>query len=115
MTLWLSILLQGAVLFASLLLLGWWFNRRLHQQQLAFVKLEQRLQQALSQQQHSQHEVEELRAGIIGVGQRVLVIQEQQQRLQQDAHKKQSSVQPNSNSKSSSHIGTKTRNTSRNW
>ena len=81
MTLWLSILLQGAVLFASLLLLGWWFNRRLHQQQLAFVKLEQRLQQALSQQQHSQHEVEELRAGIIGVGQRVLQLDSTLQQL----------------------------------
>ena len=80
MTLWLSILLQGAVLLASLLLLGWWFNRRLHQQQLAFVKLEQRLQQALSKQ-HIQHEVEELRAGIIGVGQRVLQLDSALQQL----------------------------------
>lgn len=93
MTLWLSILLQSTLLLSGLLLLAWWFNRRLQQQRHAFQELAQRLQQALSQQQHSQHEVEELRAGIIGVGQRVLQLDSALQQLSHECSEQLATLQ----------------------
>jgi flagellar biogenesis protein FliO len=74
------------ILFLVLLLIAvivWaWsqFNKQQAQLQVLTAQLE-----SLQQQKASlQTETEELRAGVIGVGQRVLVMQEQQQRLQHE-------------------------------
>lgn len=74
MTLWLSIVLQVGLLALSIILLMWWVNRRLGQNNNN-TELERRLEYAVRQWQQSQLEVEELRAGIIGVGQRVLQLE----------------------------------------
>ncbi len=74
MTLWLSILLQAVLLLVSIVVLGWWFSRR-QADASPHAELEQRLEYATRQWQQSQLEVEELRAGIIGVGQRVLQLE----------------------------------------
>lgn len=74
MTLWLSIVIQAGLLALSIILLIWWVNRRLGQNN-QHAELERRLEYAVRQWQQSQLEVEELRAGIIGVGQRVLQLE----------------------------------------
>lgn len=74
MTLWLSVLIQAGLLALSIILLLWWVNRRLGQNN-QHAELERRLEYAVRQWQQSQLEVEELRAGIIGVGQRVLQLE----------------------------------------
>lgn len=74
MTLWLSIVIQAGLLALSIILLIWWVNRRLGQIN-QHAELERRLEYAVRQWQQSQLEVEELRAGIIGVGQRVLQLE----------------------------------------
>jgi flagellar biogenesis protein FliO len=74
------------ILFLFLLLIavivwGWLkFNKQQAQLTVLTAQLESAQQQKVSQQT----ETEELRAGVIGVGQRVLVLQEQQQRLQHE-------------------------------
>lgn len=74
MTLWLSIVIQAGLLALGLILLICWVNRRLGQNN-THTELEHRLEYAVRQWQQSQLEVEELRAGIIGVGQRVLQLE----------------------------------------
>ena len=74
MTVWFSVLLQLSVLAVSIVLLLWWFNRRLVEVSQN-TELEQRLEYASRQLQQSQLEVEELRSGIIGVGQRVIQLE----------------------------------------
>jgi septal ring factor EnvC (AmiA/AmiB activator) len=79
LTLYLLILFLVLLLAAVMVWVWSQFNKQQAQLQVFTAQLE-------SVQQHKaslQTEIEELRAGVIGVGQRVLVIQEQQQRLQQ--------------------------------
>lgn len=80
LTLYLLILFLFLLLIA-VIVWGWLkFNKQQAQLTVLTAQLESAQQQKVSQQT----ETEELRAGVIGVGQRVLVIQEQQQRLQQE-------------------------------
>ncbi len=74
MTLWISILVQAALLLLSVAVLLWCLNRR-QGQDSQYTELERRFEFASRQWQQSQLEVEELRAGIIGVGQRVLQLE----------------------------------------
>ena len=74
MTVWFSVVLQLLILVVSLALLAWWFNRRLVKAEHN-TELERRLEYASRQLQQSQLEVEELRSGIIGVGQRVIQLE----------------------------------------
>lgn len=80
LTLYLLILFLFLLLIA-VIVWGWLkFNKQQAQLQVLTAQLE-----SLQQQKASlQTETEELRAGVIGVGQRVLVMQEQQQRLQHE-------------------------------
>jgi len=74
---WLAI---AAVFLLGVLLLVWCtIQWRSHKQQLAL--LSQQLDTSQQQWGIAQAEIEELRAGVIGVGQRVLVLQERQQAL----------------------------------
>jgi uncharacterized protein (DUF3084 family) len=59
-----------------------WF--KFNQQQAQLQVLTAQLESLQQQKTALQTETEELRAGVIGVGQRVLVMQEQQQRLKQE-------------------------------
>ncbi len=69
------------LLLTSVIVWGWLkFNKQQAQLTVLTAQLESAQQQKVSQQT----ETEELRAGVIGVGQRVLVLQEQQQRLQHE-------------------------------
>lgn len=80
LTLYLLILFPVLLLAAVMVWVWSQFNKQQAQLQVLTAQLE-----SLQQQKASlQTETEELRAGVIGVGQRVLVIQEQQQRLQQE-------------------------------
>ncbi|GGW63022.1 DUF2802 domain-containing protein [Alishewanella tabrizica] len=74
---WLAI---AAVFLLGVLLLVWCtIQWRSNKQQLAL--LSQQLETSQQQWGIAQAEIEELRAGVIGVGQRVLVLQERQQAL----------------------------------
>ncbi len=80
LTLYLLILFLFLLLIA-VIVWGWLkFNKQQAQLTMLTAQLESAQQQKVSQQT----ETEELRAGVIGVGQRVLVLQEQQQRLQHE-------------------------------
>lgn len=52
--------------------LYWWFSRMQRSGQVKWQQFEQQLDYQSQQLQQSRHELEELRAGVIGVGQRVL-------------------------------------------
>lgn len=80
LTLYLLILFLFLLLIA-VIVWGWLkFNKQQAQLTVLTAQLESAQQQKVSQQT----ETEELRAGVIGVGHRVLVLQEQQQRLQHE-------------------------------
>ena len=80
LTLYLLILFLFLLLIA-VIVWGWLkFNKQQAQLTVLTAQLESAQQQKVSQQT----ETEELRAGVIGVGQRVLVLQGQQQRLQHE-------------------------------
>lgn len=80
LTLYLLILFPVLLLAAVMVWVWSQFNKQQAQLQVLTAQLESVQQQKAS----LQTETEELRAGVIGVGQRVLVIQEQQQHLQQE-------------------------------
>lgn len=80
LTLYLLILFPVLLLAAVMVWVWSQFNKQQAQLQVLTAQLESVQQQKAS----LQTETEELRAGVIGVGQRVLVIQEQQQRIQQE-------------------------------
>lgn len=80
LTLYLLILFPVLLLAAVMVWVWSQFNKQQAQLQVLTAQLESVQQQKAS----LQTETEELRAGVIGVGQRVLVMQEQQQRLQQE-------------------------------
>lgn len=90
MTLWLVILIQLAVLLCCATGVSLWLRRRLTEVTQQVTELEQRLEFYASQHQQAQHDTEELRSGIIGVGQRVLQLDasltELNQQVQQDLH-----------------------------
>jgi septal ring factor EnvC (AmiA/AmiB activator) len=69
---WLDVIMQAAMLLVFAVAFYLWFARQhkqLTQQQNQFEK---QLEFSAQQLEQSQHEIEELRAGLIGVGQRVL-------------------------------------------
>lgn len=73
-----------AALASLLLLTAALGYQRLRQQAEQLGILQQQFDAAQSQNQQLQAELEELRSGLIGVGQRVLKMQERQQGLRQD-------------------------------
>ena len=73
-----------AALAILLLLTAAFGYQRLRQQAEQLGILQQQFDAAQSQNQQLQAELEELRSGLIGVGQRVLKLQERQQGLRQD-------------------------------
>lgn len=91
MTLWQTLLVQGVFWLLAVLALAWWLNRR-QQQSSDDSGLERRLEYALQQWQQSQLEVEELRSGIIGVGQRVLQLESSLKQLQEDVQQQLSAL-----------------------
>ena len=91
MTLWQTLLVQGVFWFLAVLALAWWLKRR-QQQSSDDSGLERRLEYALQQWQQSQLEVEELRSGIIGVGQRVLQLESSLKQLQEDVQQQLSAL-----------------------
>lgn len=69
---WLAVVIQTALLLLCAVAMYVWLNRQQQRSVKQQALLEQRLEFSAQQLEQSQHEVEELRAGIIGVGQRVL-------------------------------------------
>jgi hypothetical protein len=69
---WLGVAIQVIVLLIFSVALYLWFRRQQLHIKTQHILLEKRLDFSTQQSEQSQHEVEELRAGIIGVGQRVL-------------------------------------------
>lgn len=74
------------ILFLVLLLIAVivWAWSQFNKQQAQLTVLTAQLESVQQQKASLQTETEELRAGVIGVGQRVLVMQEQYQRLQHE-------------------------------
>lgn len=70
-----------AVFLLLLLALVIWCRQQWRAQKQQLVVLSRQLESSQQQWSNAQAETEELRAGVIGVGQRVLVLQEQQQAL----------------------------------
>lgn len=88
---WLAI----AALFLVLLLFAVWCISHLRRQQRLLSELTAQLDNSSQQLSQAQAETEELRAGVIGVGQRVLVLQEQQQVMSvhlQQLHEQQQAI-----------------------
>lgn len=83
----LGLIIAVVVLGATLLVLVLWCRKQIAMQQQRLALLTAQLEGSQQQWSNAQTETEELRAGIIGVGQRVLTLQEQQktswQQLQQ--------------------------------
>lgn len=75
--------LLNAVLFILLLVLWLQCRRQWHAQRQLITLLSNQFEAGQQQNSITQTETEELRAGVIGVGQRVLELQEQHQRLMQ--------------------------------
>lgn len=75
--------LLNAVFFILLLVLWLQCRRKWLMQQQLLTLLSTQLEACQQQNSITQNETEELRAGVIGVGQRVLELQEQSERLMQ--------------------------------
>lgn len=69
---WLSLAIQTALLLLGAVAIIWWLKTQQRQWQQQQAQLEQRLEYSSQQLSQSQLEVQELRSGLIGVGQRVL-------------------------------------------
>lgn len=69
---WLAVAIQAILLLVFTLSIYFWCRRQQQHSVTQQLLLEKRLDYTAQQLEQSQHEVEELRAGIIGVGQRVL-------------------------------------------
>ncbi|MEH8021262.1 MULTISPECIES: DUF2802 domain-containing protein [Rheinheimera] len=69
---WLGVIIQAVLLLAFMLVIYLWFAKLRKNVVAQLAALEQRLEFSAQQQEHGKHELEELRAGVIGVGQRVL-------------------------------------------
>ncbi|MDP2715630.1 DUF2802 domain-containing protein [Rheinheimera sp.] len=69
---WLGVAIQTGLLVLFAVGIYLWVSRQQRHMQLQQTTLEKQLEYAAKQWAGSQHEVEELRAGVIGVGQRVL-------------------------------------------
>lgn len=72
------------ILFLLLVAVIVWAWSQFNKQQAQLTVLTAQLESVQQQKASLQTETEELRAGVIGVGQRVLVMQEQYQRLQHE-------------------------------
>lgn len=81
------------ILGAALLALALWCRKQITVQQQRLALLQAQLDGSQQQWSNAQTETEELRAGIIGVGQRVLLLQEQQQTLLQQLQQVQEQQQ----------------------
>ncbi|GAB58381.1 DUF2802 domain-containing protein [Rheinheimera nanhaiensis] len=69
---WLSLAIQTALLLLIAVAIIWWLKAQQRQWLQQQAQLEQRLEYSAQQLAQSQLEVQELRSGLIGVGQRVL-------------------------------------------
>lgn len=69
---WLSLAIQTALLLLVVVAIIWWLKAQQRQWLQQQAQLEQRLEYSAQQLAQSQLEVQELRSGLIGVGQRVL-------------------------------------------
>jgi chromosome segregation ATPase len=69
---WLELAIQAALLLVFAMVMVLWLGSRQRQLGGQLSQLEKRLEYGAHQQEQSQHEIEELRTGLIGVGQRVL-------------------------------------------
>lgn len=69
---WLGVIIQAVLLLVFMLVMYLWFAKQRKDIAAQLAMLEQRLEFSAQQQEHSKHELEELRSGVIGVGQRVL-------------------------------------------
>ncbi len=69
---WLSLAIQTALLLLVAVAIIWWLKAQQRQWLQQLAQLEQRLEYSAQQLAQSQLEVQELRSGLIGVGQRVL-------------------------------------------
>jgi predicted nucleic acid-binding Zn-ribbon protein len=69
---WHDVVIQAVLLLFFAVVIYLWFSRQYRQLSQLQAQLEKRLDYNAQQLEQSQHEVEELRAGLIGVGQRVL-------------------------------------------
>lgn len=69
---WLELAIQAALLLVAAVLIMMWLGKGQRALSAQVAQLEKRLEYSAQQQEQSQHEVEELRSGLIGVGQRVL-------------------------------------------
>jgi septal ring factor EnvC (AmiA/AmiB activator) len=69
---WLSLAIHTALLLLGAVAIIWWLKTQQRQWQQQQAQLEQRLEYSAQQLSQSQLEVQELRSGLIGVGQRVL-------------------------------------------
>lgn len=84
MTATLALYLLILFLFLLLIAVIVWGWLKFNKQQAQLTVLTAQLESVQQQKASLQTETEELRAGVIGVGQRVLVMQEQYQRLQHE-------------------------------
>jgi len=89
----LGLIIVVAILGAALLVLALWCRKQMVVQQQRLALLHAQLDGSQQQWSNAQTETEELRAGIIGVGQRVLMLQEQQQTLLQQLQQLQEQQQ----------------------
>jgi septal ring factor EnvC (AmiA/AmiB activator) len=69
---WLELAIQAALLLVFAVVIFIWLGKGQRQLSAQLAQLEKRLEYSAQQQEQSQHEIEELRTGLIGVGQRVL-------------------------------------------
>lgn len=69
---WLGVIIQAVLLLVFMLVMYLWFAKQRKDIAAQLAMLEQRLEFSAQQQEHGKHELEELRSGVIGVGQRVL-------------------------------------------
>lgn len=89
----LGLIIVVVILGAALLALALWCRKQITVQQQRLALLHAQLDGSQQQWSNAQTETEELRAGIIGVGQRVLLLQEQQQTLLQQLQQVQEQQQ----------------------
>lgn len=89
----LGLIIVVVILGAALLVLTLWCRKQITVQQQRLALLHAQLDGSQQQWSNAQTETEELRAGIIGVGQRVLLLQEQQQTLLQQLQQVQEQQQ----------------------
>jgi len=72
---WLEVLILAALILVSVISAASWLGKRQRGLTELIAQLEKQLEFSTQQQQQYQHEIEEMRTGLIGVGQRVLQLE----------------------------------------